>query len=159
MKTFLEYLLSKNTKLSNYKFYSNITDNPKEFNGYNFIVDAGNWKPARVTLFVNIVKEILNEVLLSNEDKKFMENWLEKAKYVAKHSYIGSFGSNNMWKELNWLFSGEKFTFGNAKFTYDVIQYALKRSNLTIPQKQKFEKILKEFYKMVEEYKDEMNWY
>ena len=159
MKTILEYLLSKNTKVSNYKFYPHITDNPKEFNDYNFIVDAGSWKPARVTLFVNIVKEILDNVSLSNEEEDFIKEWLKRAKIVAKKSYVNAFGSNNMWEELNWLFSGEKFTFGNAKFTYDVIQYALKRSKLTIPQRQKFEKILREFYDIVEEYKDEMNWY
>ena len=98
------------------------------------------------------------QLLDNEEDIDFVKSWLDRANKAYKNSYVNGFKSNSEGKEFEWLCNGEKYTFGNAKFTYDLLQYALTKNDLTIPRKQKIEKILKE-YSEVEKNKNNMNWY
>ena len=162
MRPIYEYLLNKsNAKdIGNEKtLISKVTDNPKEFTGYNYLVNAQGWKAARVRLFVPVVKEMLSKGVFEKHDLDFVKKWFSRLKEWAKYAVDSSWYSGKDREELLWIFNGDEHTFGNAKLTYDIIKYALENLELTIPQKTKFEKILREYYQTVEQYKDEMNWY
>lgn len=142
----------------NFQFDSHVTNNPIEIK-MNYIVGSYDWKPSRIAILIEYAKDCLN-LLEDPKDIEFVKDWLYKAKDAYKHnnkSYIG--GGNSRGKDFAWLCNGEKYTFGNAKFTYDLLQYALTKPNLTIPRRQKIEKILRDNYNTVEKHKDEMNWY
>lgn len=150
-------VINKNTKVDTYKFKSHITDNPEEFKDNNWIIDSYDWKKNRISILIEYAKECL-QLLDNKEDIDFVKSWLDRANKAYKNNYSNSFNNNSEGKEFQWLCNGEKYTFGNAKFTYDLLQYALSKNDLTIPRKQKIEKILKGYSK-VEKNKDNMNWY
>lgn len=152
--------INSKSKVSTFEFKSHITDNPYEFKNYNSIVPSGTFKPMRFSILIEYAKEILKLNLL--EDKKdieFCEEWLKRAKKAYKDNYVDGFGCNSKGDEFDWLCNGENPTFGNAKFTYDLIQYGLHKTDTTKPRKQKLEKMIRDFWNIVEDHKNEMNWY
>lgn len=152
--------LDKDFKISEFKFKSHITNNPIEFKDNNYIIDSGDFKPMRFAILLEYANEIIKENLLENsEDIKFVKEWIKICKKAYKENYVNGFNTNSKWSEFTWLCNGEKPTFGNAKFTYDLLQYALTKDNITKPRKQKVEKMIREFWSIVETNKDKMNWY
>lgn len=156
MKTINQYIIEKfkiNSKniSKSYKFKSHITDNPYEFNGVNFIIGSADFKKSRIAILIEYANKIIKDDLLeSNEDIDFVKNWIKRAKEAYKYESS---------KEFEELCNGERPYFCNAKFTYDLIQYGLNDPNITIPRKQKLEKMIREYWYNVEKHKDEMNWY
>lgn len=73
-------------------------------------------------------------LLRNPQDINFCENWLRKAEY-AYNNYIDIYQRNSKAKEFLWLCNGDTPTLGNAKFTYDLIQYGLSKSNTTKPRR------------------------
>lgn len=151
-------IINKNTKINKYEFKSQITNNPEEFKDVNRIIDSWDWKKSRIYILIEYAKECI-QLLNNKEDIDFVKSWLDRANKAYKNNYVNGFKSNSEGKEFEWLCNGKKYTFGNAKFTYDLLQYALTKNDLTTPRKQKIEKILKEYYSEVEKNKDNMNWY
>jgi hypothetical protein len=152
--------INSKSKVSTFEFKSHITDTPIEFKNSNYIVGSGDFKPMRFSILIEYAKEILKLNLL--EDKKdieFCEEWLKRAKKAYKDNYVNGFNHNSEWKEFTWLCNGEDPTFGNAKFTYDLIQYGLHKTDTTKPRKQKLEKMIRDFWDKVDDHKNEMNWY
>lgn len=157
-----KFKINKNTQIPeqlDFEFVSHVTDNPDEIK-MNYIVRSYGWVPNRIAILIEYAKECLN-LLEDPKDIEFVKDWLYKAKDAYKHNnknnYLG--GRNSRGADFEWLCNGEKYTFGNAKFTYDLLQYALTKPNLTIPRRQKIEKLLRDEYQTVEKHKDQMNWY
>lgn len=165
MKTITEFLSTKVEKvLKHFEFNSQVTNNPIEFTSKSRVVFSNWWKLSRVSIFIEYVTEILKEQLLTDEsDIDFAKHWLTLAKDAYKHIYARFPKVRNMYmnesEALTYLFNGDRPYFGYAKFTYDVIRYALQKPNLTVPRRQKLEKILRECYQDVIENEDKMNWY
>ena len=151
--------INKDTKVKKYDFNSHITDKPYEFKS-SWVVPSATFKPMRFSILIEYAKEIIDKDLLDNdEDLEYCKEWLRRAKKAYKNNYIDSFGHNSEGKEFIILCNGDKPTFGNAKFTYDLIQYGLSKQDTTKPRKQKLEKMIRDFWSDVESHKDEMNWY
>ena len=164
MKAINEYLSNKivnSPNMFDFELNSYVTDNPIELDGN--MVYSYDWKPNRISIFIEYVTEILKEQLLTNEfDIDFVKHWLTLAKNAYNRVFVGfpkDRKIDNQQKAFMYLFNGEKPYYGYAKFTYDVIKYALQKPNLTKPRKQKLEKMLRECYQDVETNKDKMNWY
>ena len=154
--------VNSQSKINNndFKFRSHITNNPKKWLDVNWIIGSGEFKPMRFAILIEYADEILKNNLLDNEeDIEFVKNWLERAKKAYKKNRVDGFGWNSEIREFTWLCNGEQPTFGNAKFTYDLLQYALTKSDITKPRKQKVEKMLRDFLYNFENNKDKMNWY
>jgi len=165
MKQLNQYIIEKfkiNSKNVNkpYKFKSHITNKPYKFNDVNWIVSSGTFKPMRFSILIEYAKEIIDLNLLNNnEDLEYCKEWLQRAKKAYKNNNVNGLGWNSEQAEFTWLCNGVKPTFGNAKFTYDLIQYGLSKPDITKPRKQKLEKMIRDFWDKVEEHKDKMNWY
>ena len=141
-------------------FKSHITDDPAEFKDSNYIVGSGDFKPMRFFILLEYANEIIKENLLKNsEDIEFVKEWIKRCDKAYKRNSVNGFNHNSEWEEFTWLCNGKKYTFGNAKFTYDLLQYALTKPDITKPRKQKVEKMLRDFWSIVEANKDKMNWY
>ena len=152
--------LGKNTNLKQFEFKSHITNKPYIFENFNRIVPSNSFKPMRFSILIEYAQEIINLDLLDNqEDIDFCNEWIKRAKAAYKNNSINSLGWNSQANEFDWLCNGEEPTFGNAKFTYDLIQYGLSKSDTTKPRKQKLEKMIRDFWNIVDEHKNEMNWY
>lgn len=140
---------------------SHVTDNPIKLDGN--MVYSYDWKPNRISIFIEYVTEILKEQLLTNPfDIDFAKHWLTLAKDAYKRIFARfpkDRKIDDQQQAFMYLFNGDKPYYGYAKFTYDVIKYALQKPNLTTPRRQKLEKMLRECYQDVETNKDKMNWY
>ena len=126
------------------------------------IVPGHSFKPARIYILIEYAKEILkNNLLTDAKDKAFVENWLARANEAYRKNRVDGLGYNSEGGEFDWLCNGDAPYFGNAKFTYDLLQYALSKDNppITKPRKQKVEKMLRQWWADVADHKDEMNWY
>ena len=163
MKTITEFLSTKVEKVpERFELNSYVTDNPIEINE-PWLVNSYYWKPSRVSIFIEYVTEILKEQLLTNEfDIDFVKHWLTLAKDAYKRIYVRfpkDQKIDDQDEAFKYLFNGEQPRFGYAKFTYDVLRYALQKPDLTIPRRQKLEKILRDGYQDVVENENKMNWY
>lgn len=131
-------------------FQSHITDNPHQFENSNYIVGSYHFKKNRIAILLEYGNEVLKKGLIDPKDIEFVQTWINIAKQAYKNE-----DKNGFLKICN----GAKPYFGYAKFTYDLLKYALTKPDITIPRKQKVEKLLKEEYNKVEQHADEMNWY
>ena len=131
-------------------FQSNITNNPHKFENSNYIVGSYHFKKNRIAILLEYANEVLKKGLIDPKDIEFVQTWINTAKQAYKiedkHEFLK-------------ICNGTKPYFGYAKFTYDLLKYALTKPDITIPRKQKVEKMLKEEYDKVEHHVDEMNWY
>jgi hypothetical protein len=167
MKQLTQYIqeklqITKDSKVKNYQdiLKSHITNNPYEFQNANWIVPSGNFKPMRFSILIEYANEILKLNLLKDqEDINFCQNWLRKAREAYKKNRVNSLGWNSQQLEFISLCNGKDPNFGNAKFTYDLLQYGLSKSDTTIPRRKKLEKMVREFWYEVDKHKNEMNWY
>lgn len=130
-------------------FQSHITDNPYKF-GSTWTVNSGHFKKNRIAILLEYAQEVLSKKLIDPQDQNFVQSWINRAKLAYK---------NPSYEEFRWLCNGYVPYLGNAKFTYDLLKYALTKPDITIPRKQKVEKMLKEEYFEVEGHNHEMNWY
>lgn len=169
MRQITEYLSNKivNSQIMiDSELNSQVTNNPIEITDKSYMVYSYNWKQNRISIFIEYVTEILKKELLTNEyDIDFAKHWLTLAKDAYNRIYVrfpkdrNIDKIDNQQKAFMYLFNGYRPYFGYAKFTFDVLKYALSKPNLTKPRKQKLEKMLRECYQDVETNKDSMNWY
>lgn len=159
MQSITDYILKESIE-PKYEFNSHVTDSPKKFSG-EFIVDSAEWIQSRFPILFKYAREISNKrkpLLQNNKDIEFVKKWILRCETAYERNETGK-TPNTQSKEFLWACNGETPYFGNAKFTYDLLQYALTKTDLTKPVRQKIEKILREYYKVVEENKNDMNWY
>lgn len=168
MKQLKEYILESfkinsktiNNIKSSFDFESHITNKPYKFKDVNWIVPSGTFKPLRFSILIEYAKEVIDLNLLENQkDIDFCKEWLQRAKKAYKNNSVNGLGWNSEQAEFTSLCNGEEPTFGNAKFTYDLIQYGLSKSDITIPRRKKLEKMIRDFWDKVDDHKNEMNWY
>jgi hypothetical protein len=154
--------ITKDSKINNYDdiLVSHTTNNPHKFENVNWIVSSGTFKPMRFNILIEYADEILKSDLLKNKkDIDFCKEWLQRAKKAYRNNKVSGLGWNSEQAEFTWLCNGEEPTFGNAKFTYDLIQYGLSQDDITTPRKKRLEKMIRDFWYKVNEHKNEMNWY
>ena len=159
MRSIVNYILNESHNTS-YELKSHITDSPKKFNS-DFIVNSAEWIQSRFPILLKYAKEISNKrkhILTDSQDIEFVNKWVLRCSTAYEKNETGK-TSNTQADEFLYLCNGEKPYFGNAKFTYDLLQYALTRDDLTKPARQKIQKLLREYYSEVDKHKNEMNWY
>ena len=131
-------LINKDTIIDNNKSIKSTVDTtyPNEYMGVNFLFDSQNWPNGHFTFIMEYVKKVLDETNLNEKERKFVEDIYNEFKELKKKHW-GSY------QEKTDLINGEKPKFERAKFFYDMFNWVLKTQDLTIPRKQKINKIMR----------------
>lgn len=113
--------------------FPNSENNKGTIENRNWILDA-DFPDGHFTFFKDYIKEILKTCVLTNSQKEFLEEFLDDIKDLK----------NKPLARAMQVMNGQKPHFQRAKCIYDICMWALKNPNITVPRKNKLNKILRE---------------
>ena len=112
------------------------TSYPNEYKGVNFIFDSQSWPNGHFTFTMEYVKEVLNKCDLNDKEEKFVQSIYDDFVKLKKRSWGSPTDKSD-------LINGDYPKFERAKFFYDMFNWVLRTHELTIPRKQKINKIMR----------------
>lgn len=124
--------IDKNVKLVKLTFPDS-ESNHGTINGMNWILSPG-MPDGHYTFFADYIKKILKTCVLSDNQRNFLENFLSDLKNIKYQD----------WSYKCTVINGKAPYFQRAKCIGDICQWALKDPKITIPRKNKLNKLLRE---------------
>ena len=136
--------ITKNSKITKECQFKSEVDRqyPNTYKGMNFVINSQDWPYGHFTFTMDYVKEVLETWDLNEDEREFVQNIYNEFKKLKKYGF-----QYCNYKTKTLLINGEAPEFHRAKFFYDMFNWVLNTKKLTIPRKQKIDKIMNNLVK------------